>query len=186
MFRQVHIMEQAKPSDQGRPRPFVADWFEGVGALWRDGQEFLMPLTPAQVLAIAIQCSSVDPHLILGIAQRESGLDPATVRINQNGTRDFGLMQINETNFGMLRLTARTALDPCQSIRAGSDLITILSRYNTGSPTVGVTNRYASHVIATMDSVRGASVPPALPAAQHESDPRRFTLANQLSSFSGK
>ena len=73
-------------------------------------------LTPAQVLAIAMQCSSVDPNLLVSIAQRESGLDPAIVHTNTNGTRDFGLMQMNEANFGLLGLTAQTALDPCQSV----------------------------------------------------------------------
>lgn len=116
-------------------------------------------LTSVQVLAIALQCSSVDPNLIVHIAQRESGLDPAIVHTNRNGTRDFGLMQINETNFSLSRLTARTAFDPCQSVRAAGDLITILPRYSTGSPTPGMANHYARPVIADMDSVRGSSAP---------------------------
>jgi Transglycosylase SLT domain len=87
-------------------------------------------LTSAQVLAIALQCSSVDPDLIVSIAQRESGLDPAIVRTNRNSTRDFGLMKINGTDFSLLGLTGRTVFDLCRSVRAASDLIAILSRYN--------------------------------------------------------
>jgi soluble lytic murein transglycosylase-like protein len=134
-------------------------------------------VTSAQVLALALQCSSVDPHLILAIAQQESGLNPAIVHMNRNGTRDFGLMQVNETNFPLLRLTPATALDPCQSIRAAGDLIAILSRYNSGSPTRSV--NYATQVVARL---KGGDPPsPYLPSAQPKG-----TLADQLVSFPRK
>ena len=133
-------------------------------------------MTAAQVLALAIQCSTVDPNLVLSIAQQESGLRPEVVHLNKNGTRDFGLMGINETNFPLLHLTAETALDPCQSIRAASDLIAILSRYNSGSPTRSV--NYATQVVARIDASRGLQAPP-------EKLPIRppTTLADQVSSF---
>jgi type IV secretion system protein VirB1 len=164
-------------------------------------------LTSQAALALALHCApGIDPHILVAIGQRESGLDPLTIHDNTTGQSlhgegvmvaaarliaaghsvDLGLMQINEANFGLLRLTARTAFDPCQSVRAAGDLIAILSRYNTGSPTAGVANRYALRVIANLDSVRGSSTPPASPAARHQSDTRRFTLADQLPSFSRK
>jgi soluble lytic murein transglycosylase-like protein len=121
-------------------------------------------MTPAQVLALALQCSSVDPHLVLSIATQESGLQPEIVHVNRNGTRDFGLMQINETNFPLLHLTPASALDPCQSIRAAGDLIAILSRYNSGSPTRSI--GYATQVVARLDAAKGIAPSPALPIAQ--------------------
>ena len=165
-----------------------------------------MSLTLQAALALVLQCApAIDPYMLVAIGQRESGLDPLTIHDNTTGQSlhgegvmvaaaqriaaghsvDLGLMQINEANFSLLGLTAQTALDPCQSVRAAGDLIALLSRYNTGSPTAGVANRYAPRVIATMDAVRGRPVPPALPAAQHPGT-RHFTLANQLASFSEK
>jgi hypothetical protein len=121
-----------------------------------------------------MQCTNPDySHLIVSIAQQESGLNPAIVRQNRNGTRDFGLMQVNESNFGLLHLTPATALDPCQSIRAAGDLITILSRYNSGSPTRSV--GYATQVV---ERLRGDLPSPSVPLARPKG-----TLVDQLVSF---
>jgi hypothetical protein len=76
------------------------------------------------------------------------------VHVNKNGTRDFGLLGINESNFGLLHLTPATALDPCQSIRAAGDLIAILSRYNSGSPT-----RSIGYGMQVMARLRGGEAP---------------------------
>ena len=118
-------------------------------------------LTVQAVLALALQCApSVDPHMIVAMAQRESGLDPAVIHENKNGTRDWGLMQINETNFSLLHLSPSTALDACQSIRAAGDLIAILSRYNTGDPRRGIANGYAIRVMDTLDASRSVLASP--------------------------
>lgn len=126
-------------------------------------------MTAAQVFALAMQCTSVDPHLVLSIAQRESGLDPAIVHMNTNGTRDFGLLQINESNFGLLHLTPSSALDPCQSIRAAGDLISILSRYNSGSPTRST--GYALRVMDTLDTTRSDRLPEAATGSNDQQHP---------------
>ena len=113
-------------------------------------------LDPATILALAVQCSpvKVDPNLILAIARVESGYDPSRISApNANGTRDYGLMQVNTANFGWLGLTAETALDPCQSIRAGVRVLTSLSAYNTGKPTAGLDNGYVHKVVASYRSV---------------------------------
>lgn len=102
-------------------------------------------LTAAAVLTLAASCQSlVAPVTILHDAMIESGLDPAAVHVNVDGTRDLGLMQINERNLVWLGL--RDPFDACQSIRAASDLLASFSRYNTGSPTRGIS--YARKVIA--------------------------------------
>lgn len=117
--------------------------------------------------------------MILAISQRESGLNPLAVHLNSNGSRDYGLMQISERNFGWLGLTLQSALDPCTSIRAAATVLTSLSRYNTGDPARGIANGYATRVIAVMDE--GRSVP-AVPTAPQPAP----TLRNQFASFSSK
>jgi hypothetical protein len=131
----------------------------------------LMSALPlAVVLSMAASCQSVvAPATIAGIAQHESGLDPDAVHRNADGSTDFGLMQINSTNFSWLGLTAQSALDPCRSIAAAARLLTSFSRYNTGSPTQGIRNgyalavadaAYAAHAHASGAS-RGSSAKPA-------------------------
>lgn len=65
-----------------------------------------------------------DADFLHALAWEESGLQPAVVsKPNTNGTRDYGLMQINESNFGRLGLTPQTALDPATSVRAAAKLL---------------------------------------------------------------
>jgi type IV secretion system protein VirB1 len=110
-----------------------------------------MPLTEAAVISLAIVCApGLDPVMIAGIARHESGLDPLRLsQPNPNGSRDYGLMHINERNFRWLGLTEQTALDPCQSIAAAAHLLTSYSRYNTGSPTAGLRNGYVEATVQT-------------------------------------
>jgi type IV secretion system protein VirB1 len=115
-----------------------------------------MTLTAAAVLALATSCQSiVSPITIQQIAYRESGFDPAAVHLNRDGSRDLGLMQINERNIAFLSL--QNPFDPCQSIRAAADLLASFSRYNTGSPTRGITNGYAMAVQAVRVGVAPAA-----------------------------
>lgn len=101
-------------------------------------------LTVAAVLGLAATCQSVvSPQTILKIATHESGLYPERIHQNSDGSADVGLMQINSKNFDWLGLTMANALNPCVSIRAGAEVLTAFSRYNTGSPTRGIENGYA-------------------------------------------
>jgi hypothetical protein len=93
-------------------------------------------LTAAAALVIASVCQPIEapgfPRLLVDIAQGESGLRMDAVSPpNKDGTRDYGLMQINETNFRAFGVTARDLLDerpvavrgvvvprgPCESMR---------------------------------------------------------------------
>jgi hypothetical protein len=47
-------------------------------------------------------------------------------------------MQINSHNLDLLRLPLRDAFAACRSIEAAARLLALFSRYNTGSPTMGV------------------------------------------------
>jgi type IV secretion system protein VirB1 len=127
-------------------------------------------LSLAAVTLLAASCQHVAaPATVVGIAQHESGFDPLRIHQNADGSRDYGLMQINERNFGWLGLTEQTALDPCASIAAGAAVLTALSRYNSGSPTRSLP--YALAVSARIDAARGVpSSPRPLPATEAEVD----------------
>lgn len=66
----------------------------------------------------------VDPNLLHALALKETREQPQLVSpANANGTRDYGLMQINDTNLARYGLTTATALDPRQSVTAAANLI---------------------------------------------------------------
>jgi type IV secretion system protein VirB1 len=122
------------------------------------GRKVTMPLTEAAVVSLAIACAAgLDPAMLTGIAHHESGFDPTLIHTNVDGSRDVGLMQINERNFGWLGLNAQTALDPCQSMRAAAQLLQSYSRYNTGSPTAGFANGYVQRVVSAVADVRNSN-----------------------------
>lgn len=132
-------------------------------------------LTTAQVLLLAIKCApAMDPQMMIAIGQSESGLDPLTIHDNTthqifHGNKvanlapqliaaghslDLGLMQINSNNLAMLGLPLQNVFDECHSIRAAAQLLTLFSRYNTGSPTAGIANGYATRVMANLDKLK--------------------------------
>jgi soluble lytic murein transglycosylase-like protein len=66
----------------------------------------------------------VDPNLLHAIALKETGEQPQLVSpANTNGTRDYGLMQINDVNLAKYGLTTTTALDPAKNIDAAARLV---------------------------------------------------------------
>ena len=71
-------------------------------------------------------------ELVLALIWRESTFRIEAVTLNRNGTRDSGLMQINDVNRGWLRDQhgIHNLLDPHQNIDAGTYMIAdLLSRY---------------------------------------------------------
>lgn len=119
-------------------------------------------LTPAAFFALATACSpGLDARMLLVQAQRESSLDTAAIHQNSNGTTDYGLMQINSSNFPLLGLRSTAeALDPCRNLRAAADLYKTLSRYNSGSPTASIA--YA-HTIISATRMESAAAPTSGP-----------------------
>lgn len=78
----------------------------------------------------------VDPNLLHALALKETRERADSVSpLNANNTRDYGLMQINETNFATLGLTAETALDPARSVRAAAQWVRDIKR---AGPTLGL------------------------------------------------
>jgi type IV secretion system protein VirB1 len=135
-----------------------------------------MALTVQAALAVALQCApAVDPHMLVGIAQSESGLETKILHDNSTGkvlrgasileaaaqliaaghSVDLGLMQINSHNLSLLGLSLTDAFDACHSIASAARLIQLFSRYNTGSPVRGIENGYAMKVLASIGRVKG-------------------------------
>ena len=159
-------------------------------------------LTISVALAIASQCApSVDPHMLVGIAQQESGLETMTLHDNVSGrvlhgagvidaaTRliaaghsvDLGAWQINSRNLSLLGLRIADAFEPCKSVAAAGRLIELFSRYNTGSPSRGIANGYAPALLAAIHAVKAASPAISDMAQPATAAPNPFTRPSRSS-----
>lgn len=101
--------------------------------------------------AAGVAVAAVDPQLLMALAWKESGFSPDAVSPpNSNGTRDYGLMQLNSTNLERFGLTPDSAVtDVAGNIRAAAQLLAelapaarnrgdLVSMYNAGpSPSGG-------------------------------------------------
>jgi soluble lytic murein transglycosylase-like protein len=77
----------------------------------------MFEIIKAMILVIAIE-TGIPPHLALSIALEENQeLDPLAVHINTDGSRDLGVMQLNDSWF------QGNWQDPEINIRAGCGLI---------------------------------------------------------------
>lgn len=68
----------------------------------------------------------IPPLLLENIVSIESGGNPNVIRVNSNGTKDYGLMQINTIHLRRLSawgICERNILDPKINIFAGSWLL---------------------------------------------------------------
>lgn len=69
---------------------------------------------------------NIPPLLLKNIATIESGGNPNAIRVNKNGTKDYGLMQINSIHFRRLSvwgINERNILNPQINIFVGSYLL---------------------------------------------------------------
>ncbi|MDP3301433.1 MAG: lytic transglycosylase domain-containing protein [Sulfuricurvum sp.] len=69
---------------------------------------------------------NIPPLLLENIVNIESGGNPNAIRVNNNGTKDYGLMQINTIHFRQLSawgICEGNILDPKINIFAGSWLL---------------------------------------------------------------
>jgi type IV secretion system protein VirB1 len=141
-------------------------------------------ITVAAALSLAIQCApALDPHILVGIGQQESRLDPLALHINRmppgwlqphprtaaEAARiarqfvstgfdvDLGLMQVNSHSLTMLGLDLADAFDPCRSLSAAAKLLSLFAMYNTGSPGKGIANGYAPSVAARIHALKAAA-----------------------------
>ncbi len=64
---------------------------------------------------------NISPQLLWAIAKSESNLNPAAINRNQNGSFDYGLMQINSWWYSKLGHERWMRLDdPCYNVRVGA------------------------------------------------------------------
>jgi soluble lytic murein transglycosylase-like protein len=99
---------------------------------------------------------NVDAALLKAIARKESAFNPNATHTNLNGTRDYGIMQVNEKTFqhygvndGYLvpstniRIAANLLADIRNELGAKFSIFSWIASYNLGSPKVlkdGITN----------------------------------------------
>ncbi len=144
-------------------------------------------LSVVAVLALAHQCGpAVAPETVVSVAKTESGLNPLLIHDNTTGRTyapesaneaiaratnliqaqhhsvDLGLMQINNANLAMSKLSVADAFGACRSIEVGARILSAafhralraaLSSYNTGDPQRGLDNGYVASVEATAVTV---------------------------------
>lgn len=94
---------------------------------------------------------NIDPNLLRAIARRESNFNPKAVSpANRNGTRDYGLMQLNEVTLKALGKSTADALSPSVAIDTAAVLLgqlrrelgdrlsphTLVAAYNAGAPAI--------------------------------------------------
>jgi hypothetical protein len=77
-----------------------------------------------------------------GIARVESGLNPAAVNRNRNGTVDLGLMQINSFWLNTLGTSSRELIDkPCYNVMVGAWILSdCLDRHGKTWKAIGCYN----------------------------------------------
>lgn len=69
---------------------------------------------------------NVAPELVWSISKHESGLNPAAINWNTDGSYDFGLMQINSIHADDLRkagIAWESLADPCTNVMVGTWLL---------------------------------------------------------------
>lgn len=93
---------------------------------------------------------NVNSNLLRAIGQTESGHRATAVNVNTNGTRDIGVMQINEKTAGAIGMDLKTLTDPRVNIPTAARILNlmknelgasysyhnIISAYNAGTPKV--------------------------------------------------
>lgn len=64
--------------------------------------------------------AGISPHVPMLIAFGESRMKPSLIHVNANGTKDYGIMQLNERTVRVLNV--KNPLDPEENIEAGVNL----------------------------------------------------------------
>lgn len=124
-----------------------------------------------QIIIDEATAQGVDPNIILAIAEQESGMrNNAISPKNNNGSRDHGVMQLNDKYHKL-----KNPYDPHENIRYGvkhfkgllagakGDLRKALSDYNAGAGATGKGRRqgddYARSVLSKYDNLVGKTSP---------------------------
>lgn len=89
----------------------------------------------------------IPPLLLKNIAKIESGLNPNAIGLNKNGTKDYGLMQINTIHLKRLHnkygVTEQMIMEPKTNIYAAAELLSkIIQKHGLNFEAIG---RYHSN-----------------------------------------
>ncbi len=90
----------------------------------------------------------MDPLLLISIAKVESNFNPRAVNVNKNGTKDYGIMQINSFWLEKYKIPKEWIFEPCYNIHFGAmvlkrcmdqykNISLAVDCYNKGSKTKG-------------------------------------------------
>lgn len=74
----------------------------------------------------AAQRYGVNPSILYAIARQESGLNPSAIHRNDDGSYDYGLMQVNSRwlpELARYGITSRHLLDACVSLNVGAYIL---------------------------------------------------------------
>ena len=97
--------------------------------------------------------------LLKAVAYVESGFNPQAVDYDNNGTYDYGVMQINTVWYPVIKRYWNNLADPCYNVMVGSWILyrckvrfggikRTLACYNSGSPDVFADRGYVNKVLA--------------------------------------
>jgi soluble lytic murein transglycosylase-like protein len=116
----------------------------------------------------AAQRYSMPVTLLHAVAQVESSFQQKAVSTNRDGSVNYGLMQIHESNLGWLGHTKETIMEPCANVMAGARVLADMVKrygmtwravgsYNAGTAPAldGSRQEYVAKVKAALDA--GAS-----------------------------
>jgi soluble lytic murein transglycosylase-like protein len=70
----------------------------------------------------------VNPQVLYAIAAQESSLNPNAVHVNEDGSQDLGLTQINSRwlpQLSKLGVTAANLMNPCVNMHVGAYLLSL-------------------------------------------------------------
>lgn len=88
--------------------------------------------------------SGIPEELLRVIAQVESNMNPRAVNINENGSEDIGLMQINTVNLPALKklgIHREDLFDPCTNLIAGAWILSqMINKYGFTWEAIGAYN----------------------------------------------
>lgn len=116
------------------------------------------------MITAAAQKYGLPPSVALAVVQHESSFNPTIVSpINSNGTRDYGLFQLNTALLSDKGITTDQALDPAVNIDAGvstlagywqkygGDLPSVLGAYNAGPGAVSSGNLPTGYISSVLN-----------------------------------
>ncbi len=85
----------------------------------------------------------VSPELLRAIAMVESGMDPHAVNVrNRDGSKDYGLMQVNSFWSRSLGETWAYIMEPCYNVHVGAWILSqCIDRYGYSWKAVGCYHR---------------------------------------------